>query len=857
MASELTPVPEDLDFGQTIRGLVVSQQVFGRYTLRHVLGRGGMGVVWLANDERLEREVALKFLPEAVNFDAVALDDLKRETRRCLELTHPNIIRIYDFVKEDQAAAISMEYIDGKTLAGLRVDKENRVFEVEELRDWMTQACQALAYAHQEVKVVHRDLKPANLMMTTRGQLKIADFGIARSVSDSMSQVTMRKGTSGTLVYMSPQQMNGEISRVTDDIYALGATVYELLTSKPPFYSGDIPFQVRESTPRSMTERRQELEIAAGEIPKEWEDTVAACLAKAPNQRPANMEEMAERLGLPVVGRSTHFTPATTSTATKAGTTPSTKGGAPPPKLPKPPAKPFPTMWVLGGVGALAGLAVAGWLLWSFVLWPFFATPGELRVASTPPGATVHISGQEDKVTPDADFAHLRIGRYHVTVSELGYDSVDIPVTITEGATSDLGNIVLKRAFGRLSLTSLPPHVHYSLEGSGNTAEISKSGTTPDSFASLPSGTYQLTLSDEGLSSHTETIIVPAHGALAEKRDLIQLSLGVDASPAVSKVLLGQMDAGQLDSNGKTEWTDLLHKSFSKYLNYGLLQPAADALAALKKLGQDTTAQEKELADQRADTEKEVGAQVSALIARNKIASAEAQLKSQEGALEKESLDRLNARFQPAIAPYDQQVEAAIKQSEVGPPDAALDQLKSFAAKYPDDLNLLLATSRLETRMTPDHDRLTAQMKVFKQFAAEYRTQATNPDFPAMQDKFAAELKELDDLANTLAEAKSGPASVRHQIASLQSQISTAEKRRIGYSTGGNLANTANFLGQMVTGHSFVDSSAFYSSQTQKDEQIADLKKQINDLQQSATVPQGTIDEDQRRYDEFVARVPW
>src|ERR1019366_1132443 len=293
MASEMTPVPEDLDFGATIKGLVVSQQVFGRYTLRHVLGRGGMGVVWLARDERLERDVALKFLPEAVHFDAGALDDLKRETRRCLDLTHPNIIRIYDFVTDQQAAAISMEYIDGKTLADLRIDKENRVFEVEEIKDWMAQACQALFYAHEEVKVVHRDLKPANLMVTSRGQVKIADFGIARSVSDSMTAVTMRRATSGTLVYMSPQQMNGDRSCATDDVYALGSSIYEFLTSKPPFYSGDIPFQVRQSIPRKMSERREELEITGQEIPKEWEDAVAACLEKAPNQRPQTMLELA------------------------------------------------------------------------------------------------------------------------------------------------------------------------------------------------------------------------------------------------------------------------------------------------------------------------------------------------------------------------------------------------------------------------------------------------------------------------------------------------------------------------------------------------------------------------------------
>ncbi len=175
---------------------MVSQQVFGRYTLRHVLGRGGgMGVVWLARDERLERDVALKFLPEAVNFDPAALDDLKRETRRCLELTHPNIIRIYDFVKDPQAAAISMEYIDGKNPRGRARWRRKTAFSRwrKSGTGWPRPA-RRLHYAHEEVKVVHRDLKPANLMLTSRGQLKIADFGIARSVSDSMSQVTMKRG---------------------------------------------------------------------------------------------------------------------------------------------------------------------------------------------------------------------------------------------------------------------------------------------------------------------------------------------------------------------------------------------------------------------------------------------------------------------------------------------------------------------------------------------------------------------------------------------------------------------------------------------------------------------------------------
>ena len=162
----------------------------------------------------------------------------------------------------------------------------------------MIRACQALHYAHEEVGVVHRDLKPANFMITSRGQVKVADFGIAQSVCDSMSRLTMRRSSSGTLAYMSPQQLNGEMAKPSDDIYALGATIYELLTGKPPFHSGDVPFQVRLSVPRRMAERRQELEVQGEAIPDGWEDAVAACLSKIPEERPATMGELAERLRL-------------------------------------------------------------------------------------------------------------------------------------------------------------------------------------------------------------------------------------------------------------------------------------------------------------------------------------------------------------------------------------------------------------------------------------------------------------------------------------------------------------------------------------------------------------------------------
>jgi serine/threonine protein kinase/Tfp pilus assembly protein PilF len=282
--------------GATSREFAGGQKVFGRYTLVKVLGRGGMGIVWLARDEELERDVALKFLPDLMIQDHAMFDQLKRETKRCLELTHPHIVRIHDFVHDERSGCISMEYIDGETLSNLRSEKEQRVFEPDEIATWISQLCDALDYAHNRANVIHCDLKPANLMVNQRGDLKISDFGIARSLGDSGSRLTVEKGRSGTLVYMSPQQLNGERCTHMDDIYSLGASIYELLTSKPPFYSGNIDRQICERVAPSITERRKELDIEPALVPQVWEDAVAACLAKDPSRRPQSAAEVAQRL---------------------------------------------------------------------------------------------------------------------------------------------------------------------------------------------------------------------------------------------------------------------------------------------------------------------------------------------------------------------------------------------------------------------------------------------------------------------------------------------------------------------------------------------------------------------------------
>ncbi|MEP7014011.1 MAG: protein kinase [Verrucomicrobiota bacterium] len=291
-------LPElEAELDQTMRGVVGGTQLFNRFTLQKVLGRGGMGVVWLAQDERLDRLVALKLVPDAVCFDPAAHEDLKRETRKSLMLTHPNIVRIFDFIEEGKAAAISMEYVDGSTLSHLRVQKPKKCFEARELVPWLMSLCDALAYAHDSARLVHRDLKPSNLMVNSRSELKVADFGIACTLLESMKGISMRT-SSGTLNYMSPQQMMGADPSPSDDIYSVGATLFELLASKPPFYGGDVSSQVRDVTAPTVAQRRAKFEIFGEPIPKYWEETIAACLAKNPERRPPSAAAIAQRLQL-------------------------------------------------------------------------------------------------------------------------------------------------------------------------------------------------------------------------------------------------------------------------------------------------------------------------------------------------------------------------------------------------------------------------------------------------------------------------------------------------------------------------------------------------------------------------------
>ena len=280
--------------------------VFSRYELHGELGKGGMGVVWLALDRELNAKVALKFLREEMTSEADALKELKGEVIINRDLSHPNIIKTFSFETNGRTSAISMEYVNGVNLHRLKklAEPEARrvglppanpagFFEPEDIKRWVWQLCDAMDYAHRQ-RVVHRDIKPANLMINERGELKVGDFGIGRTVADTVNRVT--KNAAGTPPYMSPQQTMGERALPADDIYSIGATIYDLLTGDPPFFRGAIRDQTLMKVPPSMTERRQELGRVGKPIPPEWEKTVAACLAKEAADRPPTAQAVREML---------------------------------------------------------------------------------------------------------------------------------------------------------------------------------------------------------------------------------------------------------------------------------------------------------------------------------------------------------------------------------------------------------------------------------------------------------------------------------------------------------------------------------------------------------------------------------
>ncbi len=220
-------------------------KTISHYRILSVLGKGGMGVVYKAEDIRLGRMVAVKFLPEEMARDHTALERFRREARAVSALNHANICTLHDIDLEAEQPFLVMEFIEGQTLRHRILE---RPIQVDELVDLGIQITDALDIAHAG-RIVHRDIKPANILLTPRGQIKVMDFGLAkmdaeRNGPDSGDDastiasdfVTSAGSTIGTVAYMSPEQARGEKLDVRSDLFSLGVVLYEMATGKTPFH---------------------------------------------------------------------------------------------------------------------------------------------------------------------------------------------------------------------------------------------------------------------------------------------------------------------------------------------------------------------------------------------------------------------------------------------------------------------------------------------------------------------------------------------------------------------------------------------------------------------------------------------
>ncbi len=241
---------DTINDAQTVAGNGEGTILAGRYRIVRQLGAGGMGSVWLAEDTQLDnKQFAIKMLPAILVANKRAYRQLKDEALVAMKLTHPNIVTLRAFEENNGNPFLVMDYIDGQTLDDYLADK-GKLSEADVLRILRPIAA-ALDYAHGK-GVVHRDVKPGNVMIAKGGTPYILDFGVAREIQETMTRVT-GKLSSGTLLYMSPEQLNGERPTPSQDIYSFAAMAYECLNGEPPFCRGQIEHQILNVRPKPLS----------------------------------------------------------------------------------------------------------------------------------------------------------------------------------------------------------------------------------------------------------------------------------------------------------------------------------------------------------------------------------------------------------------------------------------------------------------------------------------------------------------------------------------------------------------------------------------------------------------------------
>jgi serine/threonine-protein kinase len=289
-------------------------EIAGRYQLKDRLGFGGMSTVHLAFDRRLERRVAVKLLAEHLAEDPTFVSRFQREAQAAARLIHPNIVQVFDSGQDERAGQyfIVMEYIEGQSCA--EILRDDGWVEVDEAVAIIEQACQGLHYAHRH-GVVHRDVKPGNLLRSRDGEVKLADFGIAKATEQS--SITQVGSVLGTAAYLAPEQARGEEAGPRADLYALGVVTYQLISGRLPYEAGSLT----ELALKQQQEKPQMLDSLVAAVTPELADAVAIALALDPRERYESAREMGRAINDGALGISPaerHLTTRAAAHATEA-----------------------------------------------------------------------------------------------------------------------------------------------------------------------------------------------------------------------------------------------------------------------------------------------------------------------------------------------------------------------------------------------------------------------------------------------------------------------------------------------------------------------------------------------------------
>jgi beta-lactam-binding protein with PASTA domain/tRNA A-37 threonylcarbamoyl transferase component Bud32 len=256
----------------------------GRYEILRQVARGGMAEVYLARDQLLDRPVALKVLFPELSVDRSFVERFRREAQAAANLSHPNVVSVYDWGEEDGVYFIVMEYVDGRPLSSI-IRSEGSLL-ADRAATIGAEVAAALAFAHRS-GVVHRDVKPGNVLIDVNGNVKVADFGIARA-ANAKENLTQTGAVMGTATYFSPEQAQGFGVDPRSDVYSLGVVLYEMVTGHPPF-AGDSPVSIAYKHVREQPVPPRQLNPA---IPAAFEAIVLQAMAKDPNDRYASAEEL-------------------------------------------------------------------------------------------------------------------------------------------------------------------------------------------------------------------------------------------------------------------------------------------------------------------------------------------------------------------------------------------------------------------------------------------------------------------------------------------------------------------------------------------------------------------------------------